>query len=427
MSRLLRIAWREYLAYVRTVGFWLSIILLPVGIGTFALAPVAMERSTPPPSVAVVDFTGRNLTPDVAKALAGDGGAPIARLVPAPGGPFTDSHDAVARLKPQLSAGAGRANGNGLDAFIILRPSGDSVAADLWSHNVTERAIGETVNEAVTAAVRRTALTRAGVDPRLVESVAGLNASVTQFSPRAARQKVMMIDRVPGIAGLAMGMLLWMSILTGAGMLLNSIIEEKGSKILEVLLSSASAPEIMLGKIFGVAAVTGTVLSFWVIIGLALVAVKFPHFGGALISLLWAKGLLVYFGLYFIGGYLMFATLYVTVGAFCESPREAQILMGPMMILMSIPLVFMSQAVNRPDAPILVVLSFIPPFTPFIMAARSAAEPPLWQIASTLTLMFAFTALEIWIAIPAFRSGALTSGRFDLKVFVAGLRRRGER
>ena len=122
----------------------------------------------------------------------------------------------------------------------------------------------------------------------------------------------------------------------------------------------------------------------------------------------------------------MFATLYVTLGAFCESPREAQTLLGPMMIIMSIPLVFMSQALTRPDAPLFTVLSFIPPFTPFMMVARVATDPPLWQVAATFALMAGTTALELWVAVPAFRSGALTSGRFELKTFLAGLTRRLE-
>jgi ABC-2 type transport system permease protein len=121
----------------------------------------------------------------------------------------------------------------------------------------------------------------------------------------------------------------------------------------------------------------------------------------------------------------MFATLYVTIGAFCESPREAQTLLGPMMILMSVPLVFMSQAISRPDSPLLTALSFFPLFTPFLMAARVATSPPIWQIASTLLIMGSLTALEVWVAVPAFRSGALTSGRFELRTFITSLMRRG--
>jgi ABC-2 type transport system permease protein len=89
-------------------------------------------------------------------------------------------------------------------------------------------------------------------------------------------------------------------------------------------------------------------------------------------------------------------------------------------------MIFMSQAITKPDAPLLQVLAWIPPFTPFMMAARVASEPPLWQVAATCLLMFAVTGLELWVAIPAFRSGALATGRFELKTFLRSLARRGE-
>jgi ABC-2 type transport system permease protein len=182
----------------------------------------------------------------------------------------------------------------------------------------------------------------------------------------------------------------------------------------------------MGGKILGVAAVTATVLGFWVTIAVTALTLRFPTIAGDLAGIFLAKGMWAYFALYFVGGYLMFATLYVTIGAFCESGREAQTLLGPVMIMMSVPMIFMSQAITRPDAPLLQMLSWIPPFTPFMMAARVASDPPIWQVAATAAMMFAVTALEVWVAIPAFRSGALATGRFELKTFVRSLARRGE-
>ncbi|HZL00513.1 MAG TPA: ABC transporter permease [Caulobacteraceae bacterium] len=427
MNRLLRIAWREYLAYVRTPGFWLSILLLPVGISTYALAPMLMARSTPTAQVAVVDFSGRGLEAPVGAALAAlrAGGRPQARLVAAPGGPFVDAAEATRTLRDYLRGSRELPGGGRLEAAAILRPAGDTVAVDFWSRNVADRSLENTVGLAVQTSLRRQALEKQGVSPEVLSSIDSLSPSVADFSPKAERGRVALKDRLPGIAGFAMGMLLWMVVLTGAGMLLNSVIEEKSSRILEVLLSSCSVPEIMGGKILGVAAVTGTVLAFWMTIAGTLVAIRSPVVAGEVLGILIAHGLWAYFILYFLGGYLMFATLYVCVGAFCESTREAQTLLGPMMILMSVPLIFMSQALTQPDAPLLRTLSWIPPFTPFMMAARAASDPPLWQVAATAIMMFAVTGLELWVAIPAFKSGALATGRFELKTFVASLARRG--
>jgi ABC-2 type transport system permease protein len=427
MSRLFKIALREYLAYVRTPGFWLSILLLPLGVTAYGLAPILMARSTPTAALAVVDFSGRRLFADIAPAVQEPGpeGRPMARIVPPPGAPFADPGDAATRLKPYLSGVRPLPDGGRLEAAAILRAAGPTVAIDFWSRNVADRSLERTVSEAVTQALRRDRLRAAGIDAGVLASIDALYPRVADFSPKAERGVVALKDRLPGIAGFAMGMLLWMVVLTGAGMLLNSVIEEKSSRILEVLLSSASVPEIMGGKIVGVAAVTGTVLLFWLSIAGAVLAIRFPDVAGDLAAILLAKGLWAYFALYFLGGYLMFATLYVTIGAFCETTREAQTLLGPMMILMSIPMIFMSQALTRPDAPLLAALCWFPPFTPFMMAARAASDPPLWQVAATASLMFAVTALELWVAIPAFKSGALATGRFDLRHFLRSLARRG--
>jgi ABC-2 type transport system permease protein len=423
---LLRIARREYLAYVRTPGFWLSLLLLPVGLSTIAIAPLAMSRSSPTPRIAIVDFSGQGLTKVIAHALAApsSGGPARAVIVPAPTAPFTDPADAGRRLSPYLQGDQKLPGGGRLDAAAIIRPQGETVSIDFWSRSVAGGGLDQAVAESVAGAVKRTRLQALGVDPNALERVEALTPLVSYFSPKAATGKVALEDRLPGLAGLAMGMLLWMVVLTGAGMLLNSVMEEKTSRIIEVLLSSASVPEIMGGKILGVAAVTGTILAFWMSIAAAVLVFRSPALAGDVLNVFATNGRWAYFALYFAGGYLMFATLYVTIGAFCETTREAQTLLGPMMIIMSVPPLFMSQAIVHPDAPLLRSLSWIPLFTPFMMAARAANDPPIWEIIATGALMFGVTALELWVAVPAFKSGALATGRFDIRVFFASLVRR---
>ncbi len=425
MIRLARIALREYLAYVRTPGFWLSILLLPVGISIFVLGPMLVQRSSPVSELAVADFTGRNFTPDIAAGLkVGPGQRPQAKLVPAPGAPFASPGEATTRLKAYLKGERRTADGGRLDAVAIIIPQGDTVAINYWSRSITDQSLERTLGDAIGAALRRDRLEAAGLTPAMVTKINGLAPTVAEFSPKAATEKVRLKDRLPAICGFAMGLLLWMVILSGAGMLLNSIIEEKSSKILEVLLSSASAPEIMGGKILGVAAVSATVMSVWLTIAGTALAARFPDVAADLAALLIGKGLLLYFAFYFVAGYLMFATLYVTIGAFCESVREAQTLLAPMMIIMSVPVVFMGQTLSAPDSPLLRSLEWIPLFTPFMMAARAASDPPLWEIAGTGALVLAVTAVELWFAVPAFKTGALASGRFEFRKLFSGLSQR---
>ena len=427
MRRLLKIAWREYLAYVRTRGFWFSLLMLPVGISMIVVAPMVTARSTPTPTVAIVDLTSRSLTGPVALALAtrADGAKPVGLVVAAPGAPYRDRAEATARLRAYLAGPRTLPGGGQLDVAAIIWSSGDAVSVDYWSRDIASGPVQSAISEAVKSTVRTQRLEASGVDPAALKAIDAFAPGARAFSPKAEKGAVALKDQLPGIAGAAIGYLLWMVVLTGAGMLLNSVIEEKNSRILEVLLTSASVPEIMGGKILGVAAVTGTILTFWKTIAAILLAINSPDVTADVAGFLLGHGRWAYFAIYLIGGYLMFATFYVTLGAFCETPRETQTLQGPLMILMSIPLMFMSLAFTHPDATILHVLSWVPLFTPIVMAARAGADPPLWEIIATSALMFSVTALELWVAVPAFRSGALATGRFELKGFIRTLARRG--
>ncbi|MGA0603311.1 ABC transporter permease [Caulobacter sp. KR2-114] len=424
MIRLLRIAVRDYLAYVRTPGFWLSIVLMPVGMSTLGFASTSMNLSTPVPAVAVVDLTGGHYAHALRAAFAPEqpGQRPVALIVPTPGGPFHDAASATARLRTSV-ASPSSAPGS-LDAAVIVKPATEGVTVDLWTRNASDPTLERAVQGATREELRRESLARAGVGEAALKAIDALQPQVIAYSPKAAAGRVSLKDKLPGLAGFGMGILLWMVVLTGAGMLLNSVIEEKSSRILEVMLTSASVPEIMGGKILGVACVTCTVMGVWLSLGSILLTWLRPDIAGDLASILFTGGMIGYLLLYFVGGYLMFATLYVTVGAFCETTREAQTLLGPMMILLSVPVAFMSQAITHPDSPLLAGLSWVPIFTPFMMAARAGSDPPAWQVVGTAAVMFATTALELWVAAPAFKSGALASGRFDMKVFVGALVRR---
>ncbi len=427
MSRLLRIAGREYAAYVRTVGFWLSMGLMPVGLILAVFASTQAGSVAPTPTLAIVDLTGHGYAAKLEQVLGrpGRGGRPLARIEAPPPLNTKAGGDPAGVLRGYLAGDQRLADGQKLDVAAILRPDGDTVSADVWNRNPADRSVEAALSGVLADIVRTERLERAGIDAKTLASIDTGSPRVASYSPKAQDGRVGDRERLQMGIGLGMGVLLWMVVLTGAGILLNSVIEEKSSRILEVLLSSASVPEIMGGKILGVAAVTGTVLGVWLSIGAALLIKTNPGSAGLLVSILLSKGLLFYFAFYFVGGYLMYATLFTTIGAFCETTREAQTLLGPLMILLSIPMVFMSQAMIHPDAPLLQILSWIPPFTPFLMAARAASGPPWWQVAGTGVLMFAVTGLELLVAGRAFRAGALSTARFEPRHFFASLMGRG--
>lgn len=424
MSRTLLIARREYLAYVRTVGFWLSLLALPlvaVGSGFFV---AMMEGSSQPRSVAVADLVteGAPAREDFVRAL-GDGSGLAVRQTPDSLASATDTASADAAARDLV------AEGGPLDAVVILTPSETGVAARLWSSRASDEQLETSVDAALSGLNRNRALVALGVDPAAVRQIDQTEPDVTVLSPASASGGVVSLqDRLPGVIGFIMAMVLWSLILTGASILLNSVMEEKANRVLEVLLSSATATQLLTGKVLGVALVTLTVLMVWggaAAVALSVLAQQGGDVASAFSSALAGlarDGLWLWLVGYFVGGYLMFAMVFAAIGSFCETPREAQTLIGPIMMVLIIPIFVLQFAMRDPDLAIVRTLSWVPFFTPFLMSARAPSGPPLIELAGTLFVMAAFTVLIVWLAAKAFRAGALSSGKLDWKGIVGLVR-----
>lgn len=422
MSRMFLIARREYLAYVRTVGFWLSLIALPllaVGSGFFV---AMMEGSSETRQIAVVDLSEQGVGPAFSGALDQIGSIEVTAPPPALAGQTTTAGaDSEARA---LVAEDGP-----LDGVVILSASDQGLAARYWTSRATDET-GQSAVERVLGEQNRTqALLALGVDPAEVARIDTAEPDVTVLSPASVSGgEVSLQDRLPGLVGFFVAMTLWSLILTGASILLNSVMEEKANRVLEVLLSSASATELLTGKILGVALVTLTVLCAWGGLGaagLSYAAQQGGDFAPALtgaLSGLARDGLWLWLIGYFVGGYLMYATVFAAIGSFCETPREAQTLVGPIMMALIIPVFVLQMAMRDPDLAIVRTLSWVPFFTPFLMSARAPSGPPLIELIGTLAVMAAFTALVVWLAAKAFRAGALSTGKLDWKGVLGAIR-----
>ncbi|MGV9010405.1 ABC transporter permease [Brevundimonas sp.] len=458
MNRILLIARREYAAYAKTVGFWLSLLALPLfGVIGGGIGYLTASSESPPQAVALIE-DGREATGLAAlvrDSLAGDAERSAARAraavaqatkgQPLPPG-ATESAIAsatrnglnlVATPADLASAAPGAAQealvrqyldeegdkSLHLDAVVFLTRTDGKPTARVWSASATDDTVSDAIEDALKSANRREAFAAAGIDAAVVTATDDFKPAVTVFSPRSASgAEVSMRDQIPVFIGLAAGFLLWSLVITGASILLNSVMEEKANKILEVLLSSASATEIMAGKVLGVALLTLTVLAFWGTLGGAGLVLGSPALARDVGSALMDGGLVFYFLAYMVGGYLMYAVLFAAIGAFCETPRDAQTLMGPIMMVLVVPIVVMQMALRNPDAPIVQILSWVPFFTPFLMSARAPSDPPMIEIVGTMVGMFAFAALMIWVAGRAFRAGALSDVKLSFKSFAGAIR-----
>jgi ABC-2 type transport system permease protein len=192
---------------------------------------------------------------------------------------------------------------------------------------------------------------------------------------------------------------------TSQGML-TSVIEEKNSRVMEVLLSALSPFQLMAGKIVGLAAIGLTVIGVW-----ALAAYGAAASGG--MGDIVSPGILGYFIVYYVLGFLLMASMLAAIGSACNTLREAQTLTGPVMMMFVVPMVAWFYIVQRPEEPAAVALSFIPPLTPMIMILRIAAVPDLsrLQIFASILVLAASVPLVMWASAKIFRTGVLMYGK----------------
>jgi len=208
--------------------------------------------------------------------------------------------------------------------------------------------------------------------------------------------------------------LLWLAIFIIAQMLLSNTIEEKSNRIIEVLLSSVTPGELMMGKLFGIAAVGLTMVGAWM---LALFAILSWKSGGAsevagqMLAVLKTTNLIPLFSLYFILGYLMYAALFLSIGSVCNTIKEAQSYMGVITLMMMVPLMTMMFIPKDPNGPLARVLSWIPLYTPFTMMNRANADPPWIDLIGTLIWLLVTTAGALWMTGKIFRIGILRTGQ----------------
>jgi ABC-2 type transport system permease protein len=208
-----------------------------------------------------------------------------------------------------------------------------------------------------------------------------------------------------------MVMLIYVAVLLYGISVMRSVLEEKTSRIIEVLLSSASSTELMTGKLLGVGAVGLTQIVVWTVmagvIALPSLAAQ-PNFSELQISPL----VMISFVLYFLFGYLLYSTMYATIGAITTTEQEGQQLQ--FLIVMPLVLsVFMLMPVLRtPDSAVVVWLSMVPFFAPIVMYARIVVQTPaIWQIALSLLLMVATIAGLVVLCARIYRIGVLIYGK----------------
>jgi ABC-2 type transport system permease protein len=209
-----------------------------------------------------------------------------------------------------------------------------------------------------------------------------------------------------------MAMLLYLNMLVYGFAVMRSIIEEKSSRVLEVLLSSLTAKHLLAGKIIGVGAVGLTQFLIWLIIAGAFAVLGLTASNSVLSNVHIPMMGLIAFGVFFILGYFLYSTMYAALGAMVNSDQEAQQVQWPAMLPTVFSIVLSTPVLQHPNSQLAFWSSMIPFFAPILMFVRIMADtPPLWQTALSIALMLLTTWGLLGLSSRIYRVGILMYGK----------------
>jgi ABC-2 type transport system permease protein len=229
------------------------------------------------------------------------------------------------------------------------------------------------------------------------------------------------IQEPQGILAFVGAFFLYMVILLYSVAVLRATLEEKTSRVVEIIISSMKPWHLMLGKIIGVGSVGLTQMAVWAVsagllvsLGLPAVMAARPEMAGLqqVAEVLPGVGQLALLLGFFLFGYFLFSGMYAAVGAMCSSDEEAQQAQLPVTMLVIIPAVLIAPIMEQPNSTWAVIMSLIPFFSPVLMWGRAVSgAAPAWQVGLSFLLMGAAIIAVAWVAGRIYRVGILMAGK----------------
>jgi ABC-2 type transport system permease protein len=403
---------REYLARVRTTGFIFSTFLVPlmlVAIITLT-AYVAAQQKPRTQELGVIDATGI-----LGEAVA-RGFGETARGGPAA---YRVAHQVVASSAEEANRARedfrARVLRGEMDGFLLIPASYfDGGKPVFYARNPGDVALAAAVRRALNEAAAAHRLKEIGVDYQRVRPLLE-GVPLTLMKVKTEGEEVERGQTI-GLAIVLMTVL-YMTIFVYGIATMQSVQEEKNTRVVELLVASLRPSHLLWGKLIGVGAVGFTQLSVWLataaIIGTyARTAAELFWPGNRLPQIELPLPVVGFIIAFFVCGYFLYASLYAAVGAMVSSTEESQQIATPLNLLLGFSPVMMTFVLRSPSSPTAVTLSLIPFFSPVHMVLRMALQmPPLWQILLSLAIIIATTSVIIWISARVYRVGILMYGK----------------
>jgi ABC-2 type transport system permease protein len=431
---------REYLERVRTKWFLIAALFGPLFFLAIMIVPAWLSiravRSARVENVVILDATGAGLGDRVKAKLDALGRGRADSAVPRPAGPTT-----AARVEIVEPARLAAAESTAFRAVVAKRASGylvlDSAtaaghAARFAGRNASSLGEMERIERAVEQAVLGSRLVAAGLDPARIDSL-------TRVSVDLRSERITDRGRAKGGAGTALtavflSFLLYMMMILYGQNVLRGVMEEKQTRVAEVVISSVKPETLLAGKVLGVGAVGLTQIALWMAISTALGSLVAPllarareaaggtqglqasgQSGMAMMSQLVpdnALGMLALLVGFFLLGYVFYSALFAAVGAMVNDEREAQQALQPVMILLVSSALFIQPVAFNPSSTLARVTSILPFSSPIIMPMRMSitSVPPL-EIAASLVGLIVGCVAAVWVAARIYRVGLLMYGK----------------
>ncbi|MGB0905904.1 MAG: ABC transporter permease [Maricaulaceae bacterium] len=464
MRRSLLIAKRDYMGYIKTWGFWISFCFPIFGLGFGLLASNLNLDFDPVRYETILDETGDHganiLARHEAKLLREQHAALHAIAdVMLPDDKFNGLHAvygasgyeaAMAHLKeinpsiaeqikpiehkvifvkpPAKSLEALRPYLRGdslmtygdqqvaLNGVLIIRDK-EPAEAEYWSaqinaQHVKSLARGYFRGEAESRYLESGSLSKVGLD------TARSNAPrVKAFDPtkvvrkKGESQAVTQADRAPYLVAAIMSVFLWLSVFSGAYMLLTSMLEEKLNKLLEMMLATTRFSEIIFGKLIGVAALTLTAMLPYILLGVVgalFVIIAGPAELSYAMRNAFTLKLMIFFPIFLVLGYVFYGSFFIALGALSNSMQDAQTITTPIVMVLTLCIMVVPLGINSPDSPLLTFASWFPLSAPFAAIMRLPSDPPMWELALSAFFLAVLAIGVVWLAGRIFRYGVLS-------------------
>lgn len=429
MKKFLAVIKREYLQRVRTKFFIVSTVMGPVVLGLFAVFPVYIANMNfgGATKVAVIDQSGKvydafqnALTTEEAENSDSENENTASNPQMQRDARFgrqkfqTELVSLNGRTLEQAKRDLNeRVRANELDGYVIIPAD---VLADgkpeFYGRSTGDIFTRETLADSLSRAVREQRLAENKIDQRVLREA---SRRVTLVSTKVSNRGEEKVSSSGFTLVFSFGLLIYVAILLYGQTVLGAVIEEKETRIAEILFSSMRSFPLMMGKLVGVSLVALTQLSIW--------AIAFTLLAGFGVSMAAARGVptsiphvppmvLVCFLLFFLLGYFIYATVYALIGSMVTTVQEGGQLAIPVVLMLVAGFYFVFPIIRSPNSSLAFWASMFPFLAPITMMVRITTEtPPAWQIILSLAIGFATVVGLVWVAARVYRVGMLMYGK----------------